>query len=264
VRREGNSIVIHETAIIDDTARLADGVIVGAYSIIGADVEIGEGTSIGPHVVIKGATRIGKENKIYQFSSLGEDPQDKKYAGEKTWLEIGDRNVIRESVTLNRGTGEGGGVTKIGDDNWIMAYSHVAHDCRIGNNTIFANAASLAGHVTVDDHAILGGFTNVHQFCNIGAHSFTAVSSIIVKDVPPYVMASGHYAEPHGLNSRGLKARGFSAESIQIIKRAYKILYKSGLKFAEAKQEINNMAKEYPELKIMSEFLEKTERGVIR
>lgn len=192
--------MIDPRAIIDPKAELAADVHIGAFSIIGPEVVIGAGTWVGPHVVVNGPTRIGRDNKIFQFSSLGEMPQDKKYQGEPTLLEIGDRNVIREFCTLNRGTAQGGGVTRIGHDNWIMAYVHLAHDCLIGNQTIFANNASLAGHVVVEDQVILGGFTQVHQFCTLGAHSFTAFGSGIAKDVPPYVMVAGHPAAPHGLN----------------------------------------------------------------
>lgn len=256
--------MIHPTAIIDPSARLADDVKVGPYSIIGADVEIGAGTEIGPHVVIKGPTKIGCENRILQFASIGEDPQDKKYAGEATLLEIGDRNLIRECCTFNRGTVQGGGVTRVGSDNWIMAYVHIAHDCIIGNDTIIANATNLAGHVTIEDYVILGGFTAIHQFCVLGAYSFTGIKSIILKDVPPYVTVSGQPAEPHGLNSEGMRRRGFSAEAIQEVKRAYKILYKSNLKLDEAKKQIAEMAEQCAELKIFSEFLEKSTRGIVR
>lgn len=256
--------MIHPTAIIDPSAKLAENVRIGPYSIVGPDVEIGPGTEIGPHVVIKGPTRIGADNRILQFSSIGEDPQDKKYHGEPTLLEIGDRNLIREYCTLNRGTVQGGGITKIGHDNWIMAYVHIAHDCIIGNNTIFANAASLAGHVTIRDFVILGGFTTVHQFCVLGEHSFTGINTVVLKDIPPYVMSSGAPAEPHGLNSEGLRRRGFSAEAIQQIKRAYKVLYKSNLRLDEARSKIAEMAASCDELKIFAEFLDKSERGVIR
>lgn len=256
--------MIDERAIIDPRSRLAEDVTVGAYSIIGPDVEIGAGTWIGPHVVINGPTRIGRDNKFYQFSSIGEIPQDKKYAGEPTLLEIGDRNVIREYVTLNRGTVQGGGVTRIGDDNWIMAYVHIAHDCHIGNRTIFANAASLAGHVTVGDMAILGGFTIVHQFCRIGAHSFCAMGSAVNRDVPPYVMVSGHMAEPHGINSEGLKRHGFSREAIQQIRRAYKLLYKSKLRLEEAMEQVKLLAEECPEVRLLASFVEETARGIVR
>jgi len=193
--------LIDPRAIIDPGAKIAADVTVGPYTVIGADVEIEAGTWIGPHVVIRGPTRIGRENRIFQFSSLGDEPQDKKYAGEDTLLEIGDRNLFREHVTVNRGTVQGGGVTRIGGDNWIMVGVHIAHDCVVGNHTIFANNASLAGHVTVEDHVILGGFTLVHQFCALGAHSFTAMGSVIPKDVPPYVLVSGHMARPYGLNA---------------------------------------------------------------
>ncbi len=256
--------MIHKLAIVDDKASLADDVEVGPYSIIGENVSIGAGSVIGPHVVIKGPTEIGKNNKIYQFSSIGGDPQDKKYAGEETLLTIGDNNVIRESCTISRGTIQGGGVTRLGSDNWIMAYVHIAHDCLVGDNTIFANAATLAGHVTIEDYAILGGFSNIHQFCRVGAHSFLAMSSIVAMDVPPYVMAAGHNAEPYGINTEGLKRRGFSKEAIQAIRRAYKILYKSGMKLTDAINEISKMAKTHPELEMLTEFLGNSERGVIR
>jgi len=256
--------MIHESAIVDRNAHLAEDVQVGPYSIIGANVTIGSGTVIGPHVVIKGTTEIGKNNQVYQFSSIGGDPQDKKYAGEDTQLIIGNDNVIRENCTISRGTGQGGGVTRIGDDNWIMAYVHIAHDCRVGEHTIFANAATLAGHVTVEDYAILGGFSNIHQFCRVGAHSFLAMSSIVAMDVPPYVMAAGHNAEPHGINSEGLKRRGFSKEALLAIRQAYKIIYKSSMKLKEARVEILKIAKTHPELEILGNFLGTSERGIIR
>ncbi|HEA26443.1 MAG TPA: acyl-ACP--UDP-N-acetylglucosamine O-acyltransferase, partial [Ectothiorhodospiraceae bacterium] len=203
--------LIHPTAIIDPTAKIGSDVEIGAFSIIGANVEIGDETWIGPHVVIKGPTTIGKQNKIYQFSSIGEDPQDKKYADEPTRLEIGDRNLIREFCTFNRGTAQDRGTTSVGDDNWIMAYVHLAHDCVIGNNTILANNAGLAGHVHVGDFTILGGYTVVHQFCSFGKHSITAMGSVVFKDVPPYLTISGYPAKPYGLNSEGLKRRGFTS-----------------------------------------------------
>lgn len=256
--------MIHESAIVDRNANLGENVEVGPYSIIGENVTIGSGTVIGPHVVIKGSTEIGQNNQIYQFSSIGGDPQDKKYAGEDTRLIIGDNNVIRESCTISRGTTQGGGVTKIANDNWIMAYVHIAHDCVVGDNTIFANAATLAGHVTIEDYAILGGFSNIHQFCRVGAHSFLAMSSIVAMDVPPYVMAAGHNAVPHGINSEGLKRRGFSKEALQAIRKAYKIIYKSSMKLKEAQEVILSMAEEHPELNILGEFLGTSERGVIR
>jgi UDP-N-acetylglucosamine acyltransferase len=255
---------IHPTAIVDPQARLAADVTVGPYSIIGADVEIGAATRIGPHVVIGMHTRIGARNTIYQFCSIGEAPQDKKYNGEPTLLEIGDDNIIREFCTLNRGTVQDAGVTRIGDHNWIMAYVHVAHDCRVGNHTIFANNAQLAGHVHVDDHAILGGYTGVHQYCRVGAHSITAISTVLLQDLPPYVMASGNTAQPHGINAEGLRRRGFSATAIAAIKRAYKTLYKSGLSFEAARAQIAADAVQQPELQLLAEFLATPGRGVIR
>jgi UDP-N-acetylglucosamine acyltransferase len=256
--------LIDPRAIIDPSAQVAEDVFVGPFTLIGADVEIGAGTWIGPHVVVKGRTRIGKDNKIYQFASIGEDPQDKKYAGEDTLLEIGDRNVIREYATLNRGTAQGLGVTRVGDDNWIMAYVHIAHDCLIGNNTIFANAASLAGHVTVGDYVILGGFSLVHQFCSIGAHSFSGMGSAIAKDVPPYLLVSGNPAQPRGLNVEGLKRRGFNEDTLRILRRAYKLLYLSGLKLEDAKKQIAELASECSELEIMKDFLASSTRSIIR
>ncbi|MFP5345390.1 MAG: acyl-ACP--UDP-N-acetylglucosamine O-acyltransferase, partial [Gammaproteobacteria bacterium] len=229
--------MIDARAVIAPDARIGDGVTVGPYSVIGSGVEIGAGTWIGPHVVINGPTRIGRDNKIYQFASLGDAPQDKKYAGENTRLEIGDRNVIREYCTINRGTAQDKGVTRVGHDNWIMAYAHIAHDWVVGDQTIFANAASLAGHVTVGDCAILGGFTLVHQYCMIGAHCFCGMGSVISMDVPPYVMVSGHPARPHGINSEGLKRRGFSAEALRALREAYKLIYKSSLTLSEAREQ---------------------------
>lgn len=256
--------MIDPRAIVDPGARLAPDVRVGAFSVIGPGVEIDSGTEIGPHVVIKGPTRIGSDNRFYQFASIGDDPQDKKYAGEPTRLEIGDRNVIREYCTINRGTVQDQGVTRIGDDNWIMAYVHIAHDCVIGNQTIFANGASLAGHVNIGDFVILGGFTLVHQFCSLGPHCFTAMGSAIAKDVPPYVTVSGQPAKPHGINAEGLKRRGFSPEAVQAIRRAYKLLYRSGLQFDEARQQIAAMADQHAELVLLRDFLAGTSRGVVR
>lgn len=256
--------MIHPTAIIHEGAKLAPDVSIGPYSIIGEHVEIGMGTWIGPHVVITGHTRIGKDNKIFQFSSLGEMPQDKKYQGEETRLEIGDRNVIREFCTFNRGTSQDVGVTRVGDDNWVMAYVHLAHDCQIGNHTIFANNAQLAGHVHVGDYAILGGFTVVHQFCHIGGHCITGMGTILFKDVPPYVTAAGHEAKPHGINSEGLKRRGFSSGAVMEIKRAYKTLYKSGLTLEEAKTALAEQARSCPEIQLLLDFLADSTRGIIR
>ncbi|MBI4997630.1 MAG: acyl-ACP--UDP-N-acetylglucosamine O-acyltransferase [Rhodocyclales bacterium] len=255
---------IHPTAIVHPGARLAPGVEIGAYSIIGEHVEIGANTWIGPHVVVGGHTRIGCDNRIFQFSSLGEVPQDKKYAGEPTRLEIGDRNTIREFCTLNRGTAQDVGVTRLGNDNWIMAYVHLAHDCQVGNNTIFANNAQLAGHVQVGDWVILGGFTVVHQFVRIGAHSMTAMGTILLQDVPPYVMVSGNPSAPHGINSEGLKRRGFASKSVMAIRRAYKTIYKSGLKLDEACAALAGDAGETPELRSLVDFLAQAGRGIVR
>lgn len=255
---------IHPTAIVHPSASLGEGVEIGAYSIVGEHVEIGDRTWIGPHVVLTGHTRIGKENRIFQFCSIGEIPQDKKYAGEPTRLEIGDRNTVRESCTFNAGTAQDTGVTRVGNDNWIMAYVHVAHDCQVGNNTILANETQLAGHVHVGDWAILGGFTGVHQFVHIGAHSMTGVGTKLVQDLPPYVMASGYPAAPHGINSEGLKRRGFSQESVLAIRRAYKTLYKSGMKLDEACSAIATEAATVPELGALVEFLSRTGRGIVR
>lgn len=257
--------MIHPTAIIDPSSELASDVSVGPYTIIGAEVRIDSGTTIGPHAVIKGPTRIGKRNRIFQFASIGEDPQDKKYGGEVTYLEIGDRNVIREYATIHRGTVQDQGVTRVGNDNLLMAYTHVAHDCVIGNHVIMANAASLAGHVHLDDFAILGGFSLVHQFCRIGQHSFSAMGSVINRDILPYVMVGGSPTKPHGINSVGLERQGFSAESIRQIRKAYKIIYKSRLKLDEAIQSLMEMAaEEAPEVLCMVEFLQQTGRSIIR
>ena len=256
--------MIDPHAVIDPRARLDSSVEVGPFSIIGPDVEIGAGTWIGPHVLINGHTRIGRENKIYQFSSLGEVPQDKKYADEPTRLEIGDRNLIREYVTINRGTSQDKGLTRIGDDNWIMAYVHIAHDCMIGNHTVFANAASLAGHVIIDDYVILGGFTLISQFLRLGVNSFTAMGSVVNRDVPPYVTVSGHMAKPYGINLEGLKRRGFSAQTITQVRQAYKLLYKSKLLFEEAIEQIAAMSANCAELVPLADFLKNATRGIIR
>lgn len=256
--------MIDPRAVIDPKATLAEDVSVGPYAVIGPDVEVGAGTTIGPHTVINGPARIGRNNRIFQFASLGDAPQDKKYAGEPTRLEIGDGNTIREFVTINRGTVQDQGVTRIGDDNWIMAYVHIAHDCVIGNHTIFANNASLAGHVRIEDHVILGGFTLVHQFCALGAYSFTAFSTGIAKDVPPYVMVSGHSAQPHGLNTEGLKRHGFGADTIHALKQAYKTLYRSKLTLQEAIEALRVQAADCAEVGVMVEFLEKQKRGIVR
>ncbi|MFZ5502637.1 MAG: acyl-ACP--UDP-N-acetylglucosamine O-acyltransferase [Pseudomonadota bacterium] len=256
--------MIHPTAIVHPNAKLAADVEVGAYSLIGEHVEIGPGTVIGSHVVINGHTRIGRHNRIFQFCSLGEIPQDKKYADEPTRLEIGDHNMIREFCTFNLGTAQDAGVTRVGNHNWIMAYVHLAHDCQVGNHTIFANNSQLAGHVEVGDYAILGGFTVVHQFVKIGAHIITGMGTILLQDVPPYVLASGNPSSPHGINSEGLKRRGFSGPSIMAIKRAYKTLYKSGLTLADAQQAIQAQQAEHAELQLLADFLATSKRGIVR
>ncbi len=259
-----NSAAIHPTAIVHPGASLGRNVDVGAYSLIGEHVAIGDNTRIGPHVMIGGHTRIGRDNRIFQFCSIGEIPQDKKYAGEPTRLEIGDRNTIREFCTFNRGTAQDAGVTRLGNDNWIMAYVHLAHDCQVGDNTIFANNAQLAGHVQVGDWAILGGFTVVHQFVRIGVHSITAMGSILLQDLPPYVTAAGNTAAPYGINSEGLKRRGYSSTAIMAIKRAYKTLYKSGLKLEQAQAAIAAECRTTPELQPLADFLSAAGRGIVR
>lgn len=255
---------IHATAIVDASAELDSSVEIGAYSIIGPHVRIDAGTRVAGHVMINGPTTIGKNNQIYQYSSLGEAPQDKKYNGEPTSLEIGDNNTIREFCTFNRGTAQDKSITKIGHHNWIMAYVHIAHDCQIGSHTILANNASLAGHVDIDDYAILGGFTLIHQFCKIGSHVITAVGSVVFKDIPPYVTAAGYDAKPHGINAEGLKRRGYSTETILQIKRAYKALYRNGLTLDEAKIELAGMQKITPEIKLLTDFLIASKRGIVR
>ena len=255
---------IHDTAIISTNAAIADGVEIGAYSIIGDDVEIGSGTRIGSHVVINGPTSIGVDNRIYQFSSIGDAPQDMKYAGEPTRLIVGDRNTIREYCTLSRGTVQGNNQTLVGDDNLIMAYVHIAHDCVVGSNCVMANNATLAGHVSIGDWVILGGFTGIHQFCKIGAHSFLGMFSSINRDVPAYTMISGQPALPKGINSEGLKRRGFSTEQIRNIKNAYRIVYRQGKKLSDAIDEIALLVDDQPELAIFIESLRSSERGVVR
>lgn len=256
--------MIHPTAIIHPGAQLGANVSIAPYAVIGEHVCIGDGTTVGAHTVISGHTRIGRDNRIFQFCSLGEIPQDKKYAGEPTRLEIGDRNTIREFCTFNVGTAQDIGVTRVGDDNWIMAYVHLAHDCQVGNHAIFANNASLAGHVIVGDHAILGGFTGVHQFCKIGAHVMTGISSVVFKDIPPYIMAAGQPAAPHGINSEGLKRRGFSAPALAGLKRAYKTLYREGLTLNEAREQLAGQVQGTPEIQLLLDFIAQSERGIIR
>jgi UDP-N-acetylglucosamine acyltransferase len=255
--------VIHPLAIVDPGAKLGKDVQIGAFSIIGAGVEIGSGTWIGPHVVINGSTRIGSENRIYQFSSLGEAPQHLGYKGEPTRLEIGDRNIIREYCTLNRGSAGGGGVTRLGHDNFIMAYCHLAHDCQVGNRTIFANGTSLAGHVRVEDQVIFGGFSMIHQFCRVGAHAMTGISTVTFKDIPPYLLVAGNTAVPHGLNVRGLKRRNFSEQTIEALRQAYKLVYKSGLRLSEATEQLAQMAAN-PEVRHFLDFIKQSERGIVR
>lgn len=256
--------MIHPQAIVDPGAKLGAGVSVGPFSIIGQDVEIGDGTWVGPHVVINGPTRIGKNNRIYQFASLGEAPQDLKYDGAPTRLEIGDNNVVREYCTFSRGTTGGGGVTHIGSENFFMAYVHVAHDCKVGNRTIFANCASLAGHVVVEDHAILAGFTGIHQFCRVGTHCMTGIGTVSFKDIPPYVLAAGNTAQPYGINLKGLKRRGFSPETIEALRKAYKTVYKSGLRLEDALVELKAMAAECREIDHFVTFIQQSTRGIIR
>jgi UDP-N-acetylglucosamine acyltransferase len=256
--------MIHPTAVIADSATIGDDVEIGPYSIIGDDVEIGSGTRIDSHVVINGPTTIGKDNHIYQFASVGDDPQDKKYADEPTRLTIGDRNTIREFCTISRGTVQDAGHTILGDDNWIMAYVHIAHDCVVGNKTIMANNVTLAGHVHVDDWVIFGGFSGAHQFARIGAHAFLGMYAGVNRDVPAYVMVSGQPAAPRGINSEGLKRRDFSEEQIRNIKNAYRLVYRKGLKLTEAVEEIEALCESQPELVIFLESLRASERGLIR
>jgi len=256
--------MIHSTAIIDPSAVIADDVSIGPYTIIGADVEIGAGSEIGPHVVINGPTKIGTSNKILQFSSIGEEPQDKKYAGEATLLEVGNNNLIRENVTINRGTVQGGGLTKIGNDNWIMAYVHIAHDCMIGNENILANNATLAGHVMIDDYVILGGFTLISQFNTMGSYSFSAMGSVISRNVPPYVLVSGHMAKPVGVNVEGLRRRQFTDAQIKNVRQAYKAIYRAGLRIEEAELKLEGMQQENAEIDILIDYLKNQQGGIIR
>jgi UDP-N-acetylglucosamine acyltransferase len=259
---------IHPTAIVDPKASLDNSVEVGAYSVIGPHVKIGAGTKIGPHVVIDGHTTIGCDNTFFQFSSIGAAPQDKKYAGEPTRLEIGDRNTVREFCTFNLGTTQDVGVTRLGNDNWIMAYVHLAHDCQIGNHTIFANNAQLAGHVHIGDWVILGGFSNIHQFCKVGPHAMVGMSTSLTQDVPPFVMVSGNPAAAHGVNTEGLKRRGFSRQQITDIRNASKLIYKSGLTLEQAKAALDteaaSSADSSVQLRLIRDFLDSTTRGIVR
>ena len=254
--------MIHETAIVDASARVAADVEIGAYSVIGAGVEIGAGSVIGPHVVIMGPSKIGRDNRVFQFSSIGDAPQDKKYQGEPTLLELGDRNVIREYVTLNRGTDEGYGKTVIGSDNLFMAYSHVAHDCIVGSHTIFANAASLSGHVEVGDYATLGGFTSVHQFTQIGSRAFCGLGSVVTQDIPPFSTAAGNRARVIGINKEGLKRRGFSPEVIRALHKSFRELLKSRGSKEDAFANLEPLCKKYPEVEEFVDFVRNSKRGI--
>ncbi len=257
--------MIHATALVDPAAVIGTNVSIGAYSVIGAGVEIGEGTVIGPHVVIDGPTKIGRDNRIAQFASLGGDPQDKKFAGEHTELVIGDRNLIREFATINRGTGDGGGITRLGNDNWVLAYVHVAHDCKIGNNVVFSNYSALAGHVEIGDWTILSGYSGVHQFCKVGAHAFIGMGCLVGHDVPPFVMmANEQHGRPRGINSEGLKRRGFDASRIAAIKRAYRTLYMAGLALPEAREKLAEQAQHSDDVRAMLEFLDSSQRALAR
>ncbi|HSC06402.1 MAG TPA: acyl-ACP--UDP-N-acetylglucosamine O-acyltransferase [Steroidobacteraceae bacterium] len=256
--------MIDPRAVIDPAAELAADVQVGPFTVIGPHVTIGSGCRIGPHAVILGPTQLGRNNQVFQFASLGDAPQDKKYKGEPTRLEIGDGNTFREYCTVNRGTTHDLGVTRIGSDNWFMAYTHVAHDCQIGDHCILANFATLGGHVELGDWVIMAGFSGVHQFCKIGAHCFVANNAAVTRDVPPYLMVTGQPAEPHSVNAEGLKRRGFTPEQIRNIRGGYKVLYRSGLKLAEATEQLHKLAAEQPELKPFVEFLATTTRSIVR
>ncbi|MBY0544772.1 MAG: acyl-ACP--UDP-N-acetylglucosamine O-acyltransferase [Gammaproteobacteria bacterium] len=256
--------MIHPTAIISEKARLADNISIGPYSVIGDDVEIGAGSQIGPHVVINGPTVLGKNTRIFQFASIGEDPQDLKFHGERAVLEMGDNNTIREFVTINRGTEVGGGITKIGNNNLFMAYVHIAHDCIIGNNNIFANNASLSGHVIVGDFVTMGGLTAVHQFTRLGSHSFMAGGTMTAKDILPYVLVAGNPAEPYGLNSVGLQRRGYSSAALMTLRKAYKIIFRQGLVAEEAIVQLVALAQECPEVQLLIDGLQASERGIAR
>jgi UDP-N-acetylglucosamine acyltransferase len=256
--------VIDARAIVSPQAQLAPDVTVGPFSIIGPDVQIGRGTIVGPHAVINGPTVIGADNRIFQFASIGDAPQDKKYKGEPTRLEIGDRNVFRESCTVNRGTTHDKGVTRIGSDNLFMAYSHVAHDCQVGSHTVFANCAALGGHVEVGDWVTLGGLTAVHQWCKVGPHAFLAGGAIVTRDVPPYVMVAGNPAIPHAVNSEGLKRRGFTEEQIRNVREAYRIIYRSDLKLADAMEKLRALGATQPEVRMFAEFIASSTRSIVR
>lgn len=259
-----NTAVIHPTAIVEEGAIIGANVHIGPFCWIGSQVEIGSGSVLKSHIVVNGITKIGADNQIYQFASIGEVNQDLKYAGEPTRVEIGDRNRIRESVTIHRGTAQGGGLTKIGNDNLLMINAHIAHDCKIGNRCILANNATLAGHVEADDFVIIGGMTAVHQFCIIGAHVMVGGCSGVAQDVPPYVIAQGNHATPFSINIEGLKRRGFEKEALHAIRNAYKLLYRSGKTLDEAKPEIEALAKEHPAVQLFVDFFNRSTRGIIR
>lgn len=256
--------MIHPTAIVAPSARLGTNVKVGPYAMVGAAVTIGDGTEVGAHALIEGLTTIGRDNRIFAFCSIGSNPQDKKYAGEATRLEIGDRNTIREYCSVNTGTAQDRGVTRLGNDNWIMAYTHIAHDCQIGDQTILANGTQLAGHVHIGDFAILGGLTGVHQFVKVGAHSMTGGGTILFQDLPPYVLAQGNPGKAYTVNVEGLKRRGFSPDAIEAIRQAYKTLYRSGLTLADARVAIESRSKEVAELAPLARFLADVKRGIVR
>ncbi len=261
----GDGVLIHPSALVDSTARLGTGVRIGAFTSIGAGVEIGDGTVIGSHCSITGPTRIGRDNRIIGHAAIGGDPQDKKFAGERTELAIGDRNLIREFVTINRGTGSGSGITRIGDDNWLLAYTHVAHDCVVGDNCVFSNNSTLAGHVEIGDWAIMSGFAGVHQFCRIGAHAFLGMGVLVSGDVPPYTMVAGDaQGRPRGINSEGLKRRGFDSERIGAIKRAYRTLYVAGLPLAEARLQLAEQARDSDDVRALLDFIDGSERPLLR
>lgn len=256
--------MIDPRAIVAPDAEIAEGVAIGPYTIVGSGVKIGAGTWIGPHVVINGPTTLGRDNKVFQFASIGDAPQDKKYAGEPTRLEVGDRNVFREFCTINRGTVSGRNVTRIADDCLFMAYSHVAHDCIVGSRVIMSNCTALAGHVELGDWVILSGYAGIHQFCKVGAHAFLANNAAVTRDVPPYLIVAGSPAEPKGINSEGLKRRGFDAAQIANIKSAYRVFYRSGLKLAEATEQLAALAPSQPEIRPFVDFLASSERSIIR
>ena len=255
---------VHPSAIVDSRAKLGANVSVGPYTVIDGEVEVGEGTSIGAHNVITGRTKIGRDNRIFHFCSIGEANQDKKYKGEPTSVEIGDRNTIREYVSINRGTAQDAGVTRVANDNWIMAYVHIAHDCQVGSHTVFANNATLAGHVEIGDHAVLGGFVGVHQFVKVGAHVMVGISAVVTQDIPPFITVAGNPTAPFGVNSEGLKRRGFTPEAIAALKRAYKTLYRAGLPLADARAELDRQAAESPEVRAFADFIGRSTRGILR